>query len=906
MIGSILVVGTIAIPQAAQSYLEKRFEQEGLHVSWGRALFDLTGKIIFEDFALLDPTRENPIFEAEHVRADLDVTPLFWRGPLQLESFFLREGALYLLPELSDGSDEPILRISEIKIDKDWNSIKIEEAHLALRKTRILARGKLTLEGYDFAGQDSVNLSKLWRRSSAKLVPLIEYIELVEESLIELTFESSSASAWSALADVHVPHFEITSPARVQVEQIHAQATVSFVDNHVLLIDPIVFTEEVSFESDGKQLTLLNPRLDIFGDNKTLSTGITCPSSFQLLGHLGVPELGLVTLKLEGELDEGLTLLDPALTLHREGMRLRLNTETPAANADREIHFDFVGEPDAVFDLPMLLGGGIGKRTDFSQRTKIDGTLFLGPDNSIGKVIFGINAKHFTVKEAFFDEARTEGIYEDKRLQVGPIRVFNDDGQNAEGYYIHSFDDTGFRIVASGEVKAHFLDSLLPPFYTKLWNDIDPGERPAAADVDVTGKWKERTSIQAFVDIKANEVGFRGLPVSDANVLVWYAYGFAELIGLEALTDGYGTRGDIAFTFARPGSKNGNRVFVDVSTIQPLDTIPVVFGPDMEVLAELMRFESPPLTQIKGFVNYGAEAAIKQSIDLKILSRSAGTFRRVPFDRIQLNVYQENTLNFIPLLEGEIDEGRISLVGEIKPATKGEGWAADLLIDSDNLPLETFKKILIELDPAPSLTLGPPKTPPLKGKVDLQLEVSFDGVPWESLEGSGELRIEDANLGRIHLFGGLSRVFSSVGLTMTSLNLDRLQTSLELAPKEVRMPDLTLRGDALRVDSPGKVILPSTFLDFRAKAYLLDQEQRSLQSVLGSILSPLSFFLEVDVKGTFDTPIWRLTKNPFNLLRAPLKNPTSTSDGAPAEKQPSQNLPRPAQKPSGVNPALEE
>ena len=98
------------------------------------------------------------------------------------------------------------------------------------------------------------------------------------------------------------------------------------------------------------------------------------------------------------------------------------------------------------------------------------------------------------------------------------------------------------------------------------------------------------------------------------------------------------------------------------------------------------------------------------------------------------------------------------------------------------------------------------------------------------------------------------------------------------------MPDLTLRGDALRVDSPGKVILPSTFLDFRAKAYLLDQEQRSLQSVLGSILSPLSFFLEVDVKGTFDTPIWRLTKNPFNLLRAPLKNPTSTSDGAPGRK----------------------
>ena len=243
-----------------------------------------------------------------------------------------------------------------------------------------------------------------------------------------------------------------------------------------------------------------------------------------------------------------------------------------------------------------------------------------------------------------------------------------------------------------------------------------PANAPQRQDVDVTGKWKERTSIQAFVDIKANEVGFRGLPVSDANVLVWYAYGFAELIGLEALTDGYGTRGDIAFTFARPGSKNGNRVFVDVSTIQPLDTIPVVFGPDMEVLAELMRFESPPLTQIKGFVNYGAEAAIKQSIDLKILSRSAGTFRRVPFDRIQLNVYQENTLNFIPLLEGEIDEGRISLVGEIKPATKGEGWAADLLIDSDNLPLETFKKILIELDPAPSLTPRPPKDSAAEGE----------------------------------------------------------------------------------------------------------------------------------------------------------------------------------------------
>lgn len=891
MIGSILLIGTITIPQAAQRYLENRFEEEGVHVSWGRALFHLTGKFIFEDFTLLDRTRENIIFEAKHIRADLDTSLLFWRSPLQLESFFLREGALYLPPELSEGSDKPTLWIDELKIDQDWNSITIEEAHLKLLDARIFAHGKVTLSGYGFDNQnsqDSFNLSTLWRRSSAKLVPLIEYADLAGKSLIDLSFESSEASAWSALAEACIPRLKITSPAKIEAEHIHARAALSFTDDHLVVTEPSLSTDWISVERDGTRLTLLNPRVAAVGENTFLDGGVTCPSSFHLRGHLGVPELGLVNLSLRGEMGSGVPF-EPELTLHREAMSLQLRSPSQKPDGSRDIHFDFSGEPDAIFDLPMLVGGGIGRRTDFTERTRIRGTAILNADNSIEKVNFGVDAKQFMVKEAFFDEARTDGFYKDKVLQFGPIRVFDDEGQNGEGYYIHKFDDTGFRIVASGDVKAHLLDSLLPPFYVKLWKDIDPGERPVTADVDVTGKWNDRTGLQAFVDIEANDVGFRTLPVNHASVYIWYAYGFVELIELEALTDGAGPRGDIAFTFARPWSTTGNRTFLDVTTIQPLDTLPIVFGPDVEVLDELMDFKIPPVTQLKGYVNYGEEAAIKQSITLRVYSRSEGTFNNVNFDRIQLNVFQENTLNFISLLEGEIDDGSVRLIGEINPATNGEGWAADLSIQSNDLPLETFKDILIELDPTPSLSLEAEKTRPLTGKVDLTLNISFDGVPWKSLGGHGVLQIKEATLGRIHLFGGLSRVFSSVGLTMTSLVLDRLKTTVELAPREVRMPDLILRGPALRVDSPGKIILPSTFLDFRATAYPLDREQPSLQSLIGSILSPLSFFLEVEVKGTFDNPIWRLTKNPFNLLRAPLTNPLTQADQPTESQQQGQN-----------------
>ncbi len=884
-IGSILLIGAVRLPSLLGDVLARQFSEAGLDLQWEAASLDLTGACVFEGFVAREATTGNPVFRAREVRFDLDLTTIPFAGGLGIESVFVREAALYLPPELAgDGGGTPDLRVDEALLRRSWQRLELAYLHARLGEMRLFAHGPLpALEGTRADARERT-LATAWRQGGARLLPWIERGRMVSAGEASIAL-GAGPDAGLRLA---LPSLDLQPAAPVRLEELLVRVNALDFSTRVWPDQTEAQARRLTIEHGGQRLTLEALRLRLQGPAGATLGDWELPSLLTAHARWARPLAAPVALTAELDLAEAAVSLQGFVRLAQGTSRIVLFPRLARADLSGVVELRWAGSPAPLLDsLPGAPTTAV--EMAFSPHTRADGRLHFGDGMHFERGTVALQAHQFRVREAAFDEARLSAWFDRKQLQVGPIRAFDPDDQWAEGYYRQDFATGDYRILARGAVRPRRLDSLLPSFYRGLWKDIDPGPHPARADVDVRSRWGDPAASTALVHVRGSDLAYAGLPVAAMELHLWQAAGFVDLMDLETVSERGLLEGSVGLTFAPREEPARPRLQVlDLYTELPLEDLAVVFGEEVAAVAERVSFSVPPSIELTGMLTRRADQPAQRALELTVRSETPWTLDTVPFDRLFTRIQlRDETVRLDPWV-ASAGKGRWEVRGEL--AAAGTPTArADFVTSMEALPYAVFRGLLGQFD-TPEVAQGQADGEDAlenAGTVDLEFDGHFAGDPWSTLAGRGSLLMTRVDLGRVHVLGGFSRLFSSVGIHLTSLQLDRAQSALRLAEGRLYLPDLAFEGPSLRIEAPGDIGLADRALDFRARAFFLQGERARLGLLFSPLFSPLGHVFEMEVGGTFEDPEWRWVNNPLGFLRPDLPKIDLGDDGADRSLAPS-------------------
>jgi hypothetical protein len=153
------------------------------------------------------------------------------------------------------------------------------------------------------------------------------------------------------------------------------------------------------------------------------------------------------------------------------------------------------------------------------------------------------------------------------------------------------------------------------------------------------------------------------------------------------------------------------------------------------------------------------------------------------------------------------------------------------------------------------------------GRLNLQMSASGQVEDFQSYEGTGTMRITEAELGKVKLFGLLADVLGSIGLKVGVLNFHTAESSIEVKHEHLIFPDMRITGDTGALEPKGEYNLDKESLDFRARLYPLRASNGTLTQIFGVMLDPFSNFFEVRLTGSLAKPRWAPTLSAIELIK---------------------------------------
>ncbi len=355
-----------------------------------------------------------------------------------------------------------------------------------------------------------------------------------------------------------------------------------------------------------------------------------------------------------------------------------------------------------------------------------------------------------------------------------------------------------FRLTLHGELAPGSLDRVLGNWWIDLWRTFLVREHPFAF-IEVQGRWGALTS-RTRGRVLMRSFDFMGAPFRRVEVSV-DADDRRTLIGLHRLQGGGAADGEVegsaTWDWSKPGALAGPTVRA-AGDLQPWIAARCAgkdFGAALQglVLPAGRRFalELTPLE--KGF-----------DIRTTIASDGAFTAWGIAGRGLQATTRTEGG--------GMRVDARLGLAD----------GAAILRLDGDPLRRTDFVLSLKDCDPAQVGRIvhdlveptAPTATKERRGRLDLDLKGRIDLAAPRELRGLGTFTLDDPELKKVRLLGGISGVLEAVGVGFTTYELDRATGTFGCQGGRAYFPDLTITGPQARLELAGELDLKDMTLNF--------------------------------------------------------------------------------------------
>ncbi|MDR2430059.1 MAG: AsmA-like C-terminal region-containing protein [Puniceicoccales bacterium] len=458
-------------------------------------------------------------------------------------------------------------------------------------------------------------------------------------------------------------------------------------------------------------------------------------------------------------------------------------------------------------------------------------------------------------------------------------------GWGVEGDFSTGFAHDGdYRFLLRGSTEPRLLNGFLGGWWARLWADF--GLRREAlprADIEVRGRWSGRPDEFIYCAVVADGVRFRGVDFAGAQVRIAELPRVLAVFDLRAWrADGTGADGALQWHYSPLPEHRRESLRFRFSGALPKDVAVVVAGEGLPESLTGVRVDGAVDAEVTGFY-HGVASGSPGREQVVVRVRTPGVVEAwgMPFANFAGEVAYDSRRVAVTVFEAGFADGKVASRPEVGRWQRA--WV-------DLRPPEPVLSLDVEVEGARRSkffdSLGALRrerdvAPPEPRKDASRMDVRFCGgivLPrLETLDGAGRVRLHEPELMQLHVFGGLSRLMNSLGVGLTSFELDRVEGDFTICDGKVYFPGLKLTGNGAQVDCVGRYGLVDDGLHFRAK---LTAKKGNGIPLLGDVLelvNRLPRLAPVNIRGTLQKPSWSIDPTPSAFW----KNALDPGEGSP-------------------------
>ncbi|MBP5191055.1 MAG: hypothetical protein J6Z25_00595 [Opitutales bacterium] len=155
------------------------------------------------------------------------------------------------------------------------------------------------------------------------------------------------------------------------------------------------------------------------------------------------------------------------------------------------------------------------------------------------------------------------------------------------------------------------------------------------------------------------------------------------------------------------------------------------------------------------------------------------------------------------------------------------------------------------------------------GMLDANIQAQGQWHPTFSIQGTGSIDFHNPNLAKIHLLGPLQTILLSKMKLLPTIQLNRFTSDFSFDNHEILASKAEISGATTRVDiTQGKVDLKNQQIFGHLHFSFLDSHQTKLPILkqIFQVFSPVTRGFSASCKGSFQSPTYSITFNPFRWL----------------------------------------
>jgi hypothetical protein len=850
----------VPVPDTLTRWVLNRLGPEELEAEWDNATFDLRGGLLISGFQLGNPETEQIIATAEETHVQWTPLHLVLPKLFPIRTAEARDVEIYIpVSHSPSGLNEPVLFIRHVSLKEDRGELVVSSLIMESGGIRVHLEGSAPL--HQLTARPEAG-------SSPRFYDVLKVIRRIPEDL-----EAYTTVNWKMFpSGDHLFRIEGRLPsldyAKARLSSLNGRARIRLTDEglallHLNLDGSLQLREELPTLPLVDKLMHLDPvPFHLSADGPLRQTErIDLPSRIQLNLHPRDDSLPFHHLLLRTSLWQTLSpvhWIASSPGAFSEGWAYPVPRQPDPGKPTFPFKLVFRGylpSCSLAHYLPqadnhrLLQGAG----ADTLQLNATFDPVRLSLDGSLV-------ADGLFIGQTRFSRLQT-GLHLDRTdLKLEDIHVWKAENEFATGSYLQHFPSSRFSLNAAGSIFPTSLDIILGRWWTRIFRNIGATE-PLPADVTVWGRWRELKSLQSLTYVNGRNGSYRNVPIPALELRVRSNHRWAVLEHLRASFPSGDLTGQIAIRSGIEPDAPHRAMLLDLRSDVPWPALCKASG--IDELCE-MEFSANPHVNVRGVLWQDSGKgfkAIPQADLLLSLTQHEGTSRVQGLDLTGLT------------LTGRLSGKNLDLTGLSGGFADGV-FAGDITIENwqdkenrrQHYDLKLFdahfgsaRTQLSEGFGYQSDAIDPLPPEVYEGRVDAKLSLST-GQSLPEAKGSGAISLRQAKLGEIHLFGGLSRFLSSMGLAFSSLQLDALSFEWMLSDGLMRINNGLVTGPALRLQLAGTV-------DLQVKQMAMQADVTLVKGMIGLVLAPVSENLQFDIRGSMEKPTWKVRFSPFNWLQ---------------------------------------
>lgn len=392
------------------------------------------------------------------------------------------------------------------------------------------------------------------------------------------------------------------------------------------------------------------------------------------------------------------------------------------------------------------------------------------------------------------------------------------------------FDGPGdFRLELESAVNPAVLQPLLPAAMQHFLGDWS-WTKPPVIELSVRGSSRDPASWTGDGTLALSRSRFRGVWLNSATARVQIAERAVTLRELEVQRAEGAARGNLTYDFAR----DELRLEGVQSTLTPADAITWI-DPKLFNQIAPYRFHAPPNVTADGVVRFGRGTGTRVELGIDAPAGMDYTFlgRDLPFTRVAARLVLSDERLEISGVEAALFSGAVRGAAEIPLAQNDAPYTARVALE--RVDFARVSELFFKHDES-------------SGQLSGACDFSGRGADARTITGSGKVELTGGNALTTPIFRPLSELLSRI-LPGAAADLTRkASATFTIAAGVLHTDDFNIAGKP-ELTGRGDLHLPGGKFDLDVRL--------SSPATAGSLLAPLSKFLEFHGEGSLTKPVWR-------------------------------------------------